>query len=177
MTSNIKLINTVGHTLHSLLTPAESPDNTTDNNVNLLFIFRILLATQQPGHLHQRPQPKSQYSIPQALQGIIGSAYTIEAYETIAPLLIPNELLKSLGQLANKTTLTITQSTYNMLKLLTKPGINTFNFFKKLFDCFGEGSGTIITTTLPILPRHPQDPINRLLRVGRAVIREVYQGG
>ncbi|GIX65078.1 FecR family protein [Babesia caballi] len=90
----------------------------------------------------------------------------------ITTRVIPNELLKSLGQTGNKST-TI-QSLLNLLKLRAKPGISTINSIKELFNLAGEGSDGCITTSTPntttaILPRHPKDPVDGLLQVGRAV--------
>ncbi|GIX62324.1 HD domain-containing protein [Babesia caballi] len=87
---------------------------------------------------------------------------------------IPNELLESLGQFRNK--LSTIQSTHYLLKLRSKPGSRAFNFLKKSLNFLGELRGTIWTTA-PILPRHPEDPVNGLLQVGRAVKEEAYQGG
>ncbi|GIX62703.1 phosphoenolpyruvate synthase [Babesia caballi] len=90
---------------------------------------------------------------------------------------IPNELLKPLGQFGNEamTTTRTVQSLLNILKILvTKPGIRQLNIRKKLLNLLGEGSDgcTIPTTTPPILPRHPQDPVDGLLQVRGGVTRE-----
>ncbi|GIX64971.1 diguanylate cyclase [Babesia caballi] len=81
--------------------------------------------------------------------------------------LIPNELLKSVGQLGNK--FSIIESFLNILNICTKPGSRALNLLKKLLNVIGERSGTSIITTTPILPRHPKDPVDGLLEVGRAV--------
>ncbi|GIX62994.1 flagellar assembly protein FliH [Babesia caballi] len=90
---------------------------------------------------------------------------------------IPDELLKSPGQLGNETiTRTSVQSLNYLPDLCTKIGIRLSNFFEKFLNFLGEGIGTI-PTTAPILARHPQDPVNGLLQVGRAVKRKVDRGG
>ncbi|GIX65940.1 SNARE-dependent exocytosis protein (Sro7), putative [Babesia caballi] len=96
--------------------------------------------------------------------------------------IIPNELLQSLGQLANKTISTgiRVQSLNNLLKLHTKTGCRVSKVTEKLCNFSGQGFDglfTLTVLTLPILPRHPQDPVNGLLQVGRAVRRGVYWGG
>ncbi|GIX65482.1 DNA polymerase I [Babesia caballi] len=167
-----KTVNTLGQTIHTLLALAKSSHNFRDNFIYVILFS--LLTIQQPGHLAQSSQPKPQYRIPQAFQRTIGLPYTIESYETIAPLLIPNELPKSLGQIGNK--LTTIQSLNNPLNIHNSPGCRVFDVTEKLLDFAGEGIGTTLTTTAPILPRHPQDPIDGLLQVGRAVKREVDRG-
>ncbi|GIX65936.1 uncharacterized protein BcabD6B2_53710 [Babesia caballi] len=82
--------------------------------------------------------------------------------------IIPNELLKSFGQLGNETIITRirTQGILNFLNILTKIGIRLCHFLKKLLNFVGEGFDGFLTTT--ILPRHPQDPVDGLLQVGGA---------
>ncbi|GIX63401.1 uncharacterized protein BcabD6B2_28360 [Babesia caballi] len=85
----------------------------------------------------------------------------------LASSVISNELPKSVGQIANET---ITQSTYNLFNVLTIFGSRLFNFFEKPLNFLGEVRGTILTTLiLPILPRHPQDPVYGFLQVGGGV--------
>ncbi|GIX62317.1 HD domain-containing protein [Babesia caballi] len=83
-------------------------------------------------------------------------------------VMIPNELLKSLGQLTNEITITgttSTQSLFDLLKLLlTKPGPKVVDFVKKVLNLVAEGFGTT-TPILPIPPRNPQDPVYGLLQV------------
>ncbi|GIX61333.1 elongation factor Ts [Babesia caballi] len=81
-------------------------------------------------------------------------------------LVIPDELPKSVGQFGNETIRMRTQSFLNIIHLLTKPSSRVFNRLKKFLDFAGEVIGT---TTTPILPSHPQDPVYGLLQVGRAV--------
>ncbi|GIX64794.1 armadillo-like helical protein [Babesia caballi] len=90
--------------------------------------------------------------------------------------LIPNELLKSFGQLGNEATTGISiQSLLNLSKLCTKLGFGLFNALKKVLNLLGKFSDgpTSTTRNLPILTRHPQDPVDGLLQVGRAGKREV----
>ncbi|GIX61452.1 6,7-dimethyl-8-ribityllumazine synthase [Babesia caballi] len=93
--------------------------------------------------------------------------------------LIPNELLESVGQLANKSFAIRLQGILNLLKVLIKLGIRPLNIVKELFDGVGEGIDGIIALTIrimPILPRHPKDPVDGLLQVGGAARGEVYWG-
>ncbi|GIX66090.1 YbfB/YjiJ family MFS transporter [Babesia caballi] len=91
----------------------------------------------------------------------------------LSTTIIPDELLNSLGQLANET-ITVTgistESILNLLKLLrAKPSSRVFNRLKKFLDFAGEGIGTILTTTiLPILPRNPKDPVDGFLQVNES---------
>ncbi|GIX63147.1 eukaryotic translation initiation factor 3 subunit C-like protein [Babesia caballi] len=81
--------------------------------------------------------------------------------------IIPNELLKPLGQLGNEAATGI-QSLLNLLKrLLIGFRHRPLNILKKLRNSLGQPSSTI-TAIAPILPRHPQDPVDGLLQVGRA---------
>ncbi|GIX61141.1 gamma-glutamyltransferase family protein [Babesia caballi] len=83
--------------------------------------------------------------------------------------LIPNELRKSFGQLDNETSTGISiQSLNNLINIHTKPNIRYFNTSKKLRNFLGKFWDSITPTTTPILPRHPQDPVDGLLPVGRA---------
>ncbi|GIX64377.1 3-deoxy-D-manno-octulosonate 8-phosphate phosphatase [Babesia caballi] len=71
--------------------------------------------------------------------------------------LIPNELLKAVGQLGNNITITRRESAYNLRKLRTMFGINIFHVFEKLPNLLGEGFDDFLAMTtcmLPILPRH-----------------------
>ncbi|GIX64817.1 armadillo-like helical protein [Babesia caballi] len=70
--------------------------------------------------------------------------------------LIPNELLKSFGQLGNEATTGISiQSLLNLSKLCTKLGFGLFNALKKVLNLLGKFSDgpTSTTRNLPILTR------------------------
>ncbi|GIX63004.1 ATP-dependent DNA helicase [Babesia caballi] len=97
---------------------------------------------------------------------------------TEAATIIPNELLKSLGQTLDQTT--ITQSLLDLSTIHTYLGTIRFNFLKKLLNLFGQfidGLSTLLTTLiLPILPRHPQDPVYGLSG-WKGSLREFDKGG
>ncbi|GIX62587.1 uncharacterized protein BcabD6B2_20220 [Babesia caballi] len=61
--------------------------------------------------------------------------------------LIPNELLQSLGQLGNEASRTRSQSLLNIINLIAKSGIRTFNRIKQLLNFIGEGLSTILAST------------------------------
>ncbi|GIX66043.1 uncharacterized protein BcabD6B2_54790 [Babesia caballi] len=84
--------------------------------------------------------------------------------------IIPKELLQSLGQLANETIMIVPQCLLDILNLCTKIGVGHLNFLKQLLNMLGEciGSAVITATLTPILPGHPQDPVDGLLQVGGA---------
>ncbi|GIX64927.1 glycoside hydrolase [Babesia caballi] len=86
--------------------------------------------------------------------------------------IIPNELLKSIGQLGNETGTTRSQSLNNLINIHTSPGCRVSNVTEKFRNFAGEGLDRLLTLTtriLPILPRHPQDSVDGLLQVGRGV--------
>ncbi|GIX66407.1 uncharacterized protein BcabD6B2_58430 [Babesia caballi] len=175
MTSNsrAKTTDTVGHTIHSLRTLAKSPQNITDNVIHFLFISRLTI--QQAGHMAQSPQPKTQNRVAKPLASIIGRTDTLIGvlYNSVTTI-IPNKLLKSIGQLANKSIAIRLQGILNLFNFLTKPRLRPFDTTKKPLNGFGEFRSTITTTA--ILPSHPRDPVDSLLQVGRAVIRWFDRG-
>ncbi|GIX64339.1 YqgE/AlgH family protein [Babesia caballi] len=117
--------------------------------------------------------------VPRDVSGQNAAAGDFRCTVTIT-ILIPNELLKPLGQLGNETTRTSRcQSLSNLIKLLlTKPGIRHLNFTKKLLNLRGEAIGTILAAT-SILPRDPQGPVYRLLQTYDISLPpdEVAEGG
>ncbi|GIX61593.1 uncharacterized protein BcabD6B2_10280 [Babesia caballi] len=99
-----------------------------------------------PQHTQERTN-EHQHSVPQTLYWKVGYCNPTCTNFPILTI-IPNELLKSLGQFGNETVLTITQS---LLKLRTKFGIRLFNFLKKPLNLLGEDIVTLKDDTeLPL---------------------------
>ncbi|GIX62604.1 reticulon-like protein B8 [Babesia caballi] len=119
--------------------------------------------------ISQDPQERRnehQHSVPQTLYWKVGYGDPTCTDFPILPT-IPNELRQPLGQLGNRIISTTIQSFLNILNLWTKLGIRLCNIPKKILNFTGEGfDGFLTTTILPILPRHPEDPVDGLLQVG-----------
>ncbi|GIX62595.1 uncharacterized protein BcabD6B2_20300 [Babesia caballi] len=85
----------------------------------------------------QHPYRKRYGRIAQPMRCNVGRCDARAGNEAVGVTLtiIPNEVLKPIGQLGNK--ITITQSTYNLSNLLINLGIRLFNFLKKLRNLLG----------------------------------------
>ncbi|GIX62772.1 thiamine-monophosphate kinase [Babesia caballi] len=150
----------------------------TDDTINFLFIPHIILNGTIFTKNLQHPNRKRYRRVAQPMRRNVGGRYAgaSDFRSAVTTPVIPNELPKSVGQLANETIIgtTSTQSLPNLLNMLrTDTRTSNFNWFKKMLNLLGEGCDgirTILTTrSLPVLPGHPQDPVYGLLQVGGAV--------
>ncbi|GIX61088.1 SEC-C motif-containing protein [Babesia caballi] len=139
-----------------------------NNHIQNLLLIRLILQLLNVTKPLEEADDKVQDGVADLMLRDVSGKDT--AAGKLATTIIPNELLKSVGQFGNEATgTTISQSIFNLRKLQTKAGARTMNRLKKLRNLLGEGSGTIFIGSLPILPRHPQDPVDGLLEVGRAL--------
>ncbi|GIX64671.1 VacJ family lipoprotein [Babesia caballi] len=92
--------------------------------------------TIKPTKPLEEPDDKVQYGVADLMRCHV-SGQNASAGK-LSTIIIPNELLKPLGQLGNKGTISLSQSCYNLTDLLTKVAINVFNFVKKFLNLFGE---------------------------------------
>ncbi|GIX61414.1 sigma-70 family RNA polymerase sigma factor [Babesia caballi] len=115
----------------------KSPVKLTDYSINFFFIF--LLNRPISTKTLQHPYRKRYGSIAQPMRRNVGrcNAGAGDMTMGITATLIPDELLKSVGQLGNEIIAGTIQSLSNLPNIRTKPNIRYFNTLKKLLNMLG----------------------------------------
>ncbi|GIX66087.1 uncharacterized protein BcabD6B2_55230 [Babesia caballi] len=165
--TGIKLCNLINRSIE-----IGRPTQCLANLINGVIIFKTIAgitALKLIDHLVQ----KHQHPLPQLLQRVNHIGYTFTA-------IIPNKHLQTIRQFADNTFKSIlvlqllkglrNVRTLTLLQLFCRSR-NNLTEVRKLRDSLGQDCfiTTPTTTLTPILPRHPQDPVDGLLQVGRAV--------